>query len=120
MQHAQRGATFIEMAFLVTVIVFLVVLAVRVTPLYLDHYYLGSFANEMCRDPETPHMTKTEIMQALEKRAYINNIDGLPIAEIYQVSTKKQTIVLEYEHRNAVFGNLDVVASFSMSCNFED
>lgn len=108
----QEGMTLVS--WLVTLIgvgvVSLVVL--RLVPIYIESYEVGSILQTMEADPGLKNSTRRQVRETFEKRLNINDIsyvnNNLKISEV----TGGLQLVVNYQARVHLFGNLDAVASF--------
>lgn len=59
-------------------------------------------------------MSRGEIMEALQKRFRINNIRGLELRDIIEIDRQRDgtVILLHYEIREPLAGNVDLVITF--------
>lgn len=108
----QEGMTLIS--WLVTLIGLGVValMAIRLAPIYIEAYEVGSILQTMETDPELRNLTQGEVRRTFEKRLGVNDIDFIKDdLKVNEVAGGLQLIV-NYQARVHLLGNLDAVASF--------
>lgn len=108
----QEGMTLIS--WLVTLIGLGVValMAIRLAPIYIEAYEVGSILQTMETDPELKNLTQSEVRRTFEKRLGVNDIDFIKDdLKVNEVAGGLQLIV-NYQARVHLLGNLDAVASF--------
>jgi hypothetical protein len=86
--------------------------AIRLVPVYIEAYEVGSILQTMEADPALKSSTRGEVRATFEKRLNINNInyvnDDLKVNEI----AGGLQLIVNYQSRVHLLGNLDAVASF--------
>ncbi|HET8700978.1 MAG TPA: DUF4845 domain-containing protein [Nitrococcus sp.] len=108
----QGGMTLVS--WLVTLIGFGVaaLVAIRLAPVYIEAYEVGSILQSMETDPELKNSTRSDILETFEKRLDINNINhmnnDLKVNEI----AGGMRLIVDYQARVHLLGNLDAVANF--------
>lgn len=108
----QEGMTLIS--WLVTLIGLGVaaLVAIRLAPIYIEAYEVGSILQAMETDPELRNLTQGEVRRTFEKRLDVNDIDFIKDdLKVNEVAGGLQLIV-NYQARVHLLGNLDAVASF--------
>lgn len=109
----QKGMTLISFLLMMTVGGFVALFAVRVAPIYFDHYLIRTTVESLEKDPDLQTKTKEEILTLLQNRWDINNIDTVRAKDV-KISREEGNIGLrlKYEVSKNVFGNLDVLVHF--------
>ncbi len=109
----QEGMSLIAMLILVVVLIFALVIAVRLTPVYLESMEVGSILNSMEQDSELQGASRTELRQTLQRYLQVNGIQRIGRDDIGFSDTAGGTLmVIEYEARVPLIFNLDAVAKF--------
>ncbi len=109
----QRGLSFIGVLVLLVIGFMVVVMGMRLVPVYLESLEVGNIIESVADDPEMRGASRSEINRALNRRLSVNALRGVDRDAI----TLRETgagieIVVDYEVRVAMVGNLDAVASF--------
>lgn len=110
----QRGVTAIGGLAILIVVVSAIVLTLKLAPHYIDFYTIQSVVDGLPRD-EVRGMSRTALNEALDKRFKINNLRDFAIRDIITVERSRDSTVLEiqYERRENLFLNIDVVITFN-------
>ena len=113
LHNKQNGMTTISLALLLGLIAFFVLIALTLTPIYLENLNVAQKLKTLKKDPAIANMTDDEIMETLFKRFSIDNVDSVQ-AENVLINREGGTvhISVEYEVRKQMVGNIDVVVSF--------
>lgn len=114
--NRQHGVTVIGALLILIALGFIALIGLRVVPIYIDYFTVKSTLEGLKKEPQIGRMTSTDIRSAIEKRFNIGYVD---IVNAKQVKIRKQgnarMLVLDYEDRRPVLGNVDVVASFNVN-----
>ncbi len=95
-------------------------LGLRLGPHFLTHNAIKGILSGLSSDP-IHQMDKRSIRELIEKRFKINSLYDLKVREIVRIDrTKEQTVlVLDYETRDNLLLNADVVLKFHEEFPFE-
>lgn len=109
----QGGMTFISWLVIAFGLGTLTLVAIRLTPVYIEAYEVGSILQTMGSERALEGSTRREIWETFKKRIDVNDIDyiGAKNVKMNDVSKGLQVIVT-YQARVHLLGNLDAVASF--------
>jgi Tfp pilus assembly major pilin PilA len=113
MMRREQGLTMISLALILGLIASIVLLALKIGPIYLDHSKVinALAAVEETTDIETK--SKSEILSSLKKRFnfnYVYHIEDDDITVIKQGNYLK--VDIEYEVVETIVGNLSVLVEF--------
>ncbi len=113
MMRQEQGLTMISLALILGLIASIVLLALKIGPIYLDHSKVinALAAVEETTDIETK--SKSEILSSLKKRFnfnYVYHIEDDDITVIKQGNYLK--VDIEYEVVETIVGNLSVLVEF--------
>lgn len=118
--QGQRGITMIGGLLILIALGFVVLIGIRVIPIYIDYFSVRSTLEGLKKEPQISRMTSSDIRSAIEKRFNIGYVD---VVNAKQVKIRKQgnarILVLDYEDRRPVIGNVDVVAKFNVNVPLE-
>lgn len=112
-RRRQRGLTLIGFLMLMGLVGFVALFAVRVGPIYFDHYLIRTTIDSLQKDPDLHSKTREEILGLLRNRWDINNIETVKDKDI-KITREDGAIKLhlKYDVARNVFGNLDVLVHF--------
>jgi hypothetical protein len=112
----QKGLTFISWLVIFIVAGFLVFVAIKITPVYIDHYAIKSVLETVKNDPLSARKSKKDIREMITKRLYVNNIRHIYRDHIkIERSGKKTTINLAYKESRHIIHNISLVMTFEES-----
>lgn len=109
----QQGLSLFAWLILIALAAFLLVVALKLVPIYLDYFNAVESLEAVAREPGTSKENKRVIWSKIDKRLNLSYVDAVK-AEHFQVevSKGKTILILKWEVREHLFGNLDVVAAF--------
>jgi hypothetical protein len=114
--HRQRGMTPIGWILVFLLIAFFTLIALKLVPIYLDSFTIGSVISDLKKEPGIGSKSSREILSTIEKRLDINMVKGITADDILiEKAGDAMTISTEYEVRENILGNVDVVVSFNKS-----
>jgi len=114
--HRQRGMTPVGWVLVFLLIAFFALVALRLIPIYLESFSVGSVISDLKDEPGISAKTTREITTLINKRFDINSITNVGTGDIYvEKSGGTMTISAEYEVRKPMLGNVDIVVSFNKS-----
>ena len=116
-KNRQAGMTGIGWLIVLGLIGFFAVVAIRVTPMYLESFSVAGAVESLKSEPLVTQKSPAEIMSLLLKRFDVNDIDSVdPKKDIkIQKSNGVLTVTVDYETRRPLMANLDVVGRFKES-----
>lgn len=111
----QRGVGFA--GWLIIILLFGGILSVgtKLVPVYMNNNTIGDLMDKLSEEPDVSIKSKAEIFKILSNRMKLNNIRDFKVEQNMEVVRTKDgtTLVLKYEERVPVVGNLDLIASFN-------
>ncbi|MFA7593745.1 MAG: DUF4845 domain-containing protein [Thiohalobacteraceae bacterium] len=111
--QSQRGMTAIGWIIVLGLIGFFVLLALRLTPGYLEYFSVASAIESLEKEPEIGSKTTAEIRSMLDKRFSVNDVTSISGRDVKVESQGgRMRISVDYEKRVPVLGNIDAVATF--------
>jgi hypothetical protein len=94
-------------------IAFFALITLRLVPLYLEYAKVASALESLENEPGITRKTKPEIVKMMQKRFEVNDVVNVSAKEIKVKKDKGiLTVSIEYERREHLVSNLDVVATF--------
>ncbi len=113
----QTGEGLTSLLFTLVFIGCVVLIALRVVPLYMEYFQVVSSLEGIAEEPETSKKSLKEIKKNLLRRMRdINNVERVN-AEHITIAKKKGliTISVDYEARVPMVANFDLIATFGKS-----
>ncbi len=111
----QRGIGFAGWLIVILVVGGVISVGTKLFPLYMDNNTISGLLDKMALESDMNLKSKSEIYKLMENRMKMNNIRNFDVEEnLSVVRTKDGTsLVLDYEERVPVVGNVDLIVSFS-------
>lgn len=112
--HRQKGISLFNLMLLMVVGGSIALMAIRLAPLYMEwatvRAVVSAIANERGENVRDPHT----IVQSVLKRFDVNDVERAKrdSIKVTPVGNGKYDLVVEYEARTNLIGNLDAVARF--------
>ena len=117
----QKGMSIIGFLMLLSLIIFIVFLGIRITPIYMEYYAVVNAMDGVAAERGASRKTPFQIRVGVLNRLYISlsdeNIKENNI-KIFRRNGVQLRVV--YEVRKPMMGNLDVVASFDRTVRLSD
>ena len=112
--HHQRGMTAIGWLLVLGLIAFFTLITLRLVALYLEYSKVASVFESLTKESGIGAKPRTEIISLVNKRFDVNDVRKVS-PKLVKVSKDKgmTRISIEYERREHLMSNIDVVASFS-------
>lgn len=109
----QRGLTAIGFVLLLGLIAFFSALAIKLTPLYLEHFEVSSVLKSVAQESDIGSKSAADIKDSIMKKLSINDVSHVTKDDI-EVSKEdgKLRVTISYEARVPMVGNIDIVANF--------
>lgn len=111
----QRGIGFAGWLVLILLFGGVLTVATKLFPLYLDHNTMSNILDKMAEEDGMANKRESDIHKILLNRFKLNNIRNFNVKDNVKVErTKNGTeLVMDYEVRVPVMGNVDLIASFN-------
>jgi hypothetical protein len=120
-RNRQGGASMSGILVLLVVGGLLVTAALRLVPHYLEFFTIRSAMDELAADPEAPAMRRAEVLERIDKKLYVNDVDAVRRNDFSFKEVPGATeFSVEYEVRQPLFGNLDAMITFSHSVKIDN
>ena len=109
----QSGMTMISMVIVVVFLLFQVVIAMNVIPVYLTDSNLKKIMKELPDDPKVRGVSAKALKILILKRIRINSIYSIKPDDVKVKGGRDYNVAtIEYEPRGKLIGNLDYIVSF--------
>ncbi|MCU7863015.1 MAG: DUF4845 domain-containing protein [Candidatus Thiodiazotropha sp. (ex Lucinoma borealis)] len=109
----QRGLTFISWLIILIVAGFLIMVGIKITPVYLDHFSVITALEAVEKEPFSARKSIRELRRMITKRLDVNSIrhvtnDHINIKRAGGITT----INIAYEERRPIVYNISLVMVF--------
>lgn len=109
-----RGMSILGWLIILVVVVVLGSAIIKTAPAYLEYNTIKGLINSLLQDPKVSLKSENELRSDLDKRFVINNIDAIKASDVtFSREGGRVTVVIGYEVRENLFGNLDLIMAFS-------
>ena len=110
----QQGMTAIGWIIVLGLIAFFVLLALRLTPGYLEYATVSASLESLQNEPGITTKTPPEIRSMLSKRFDVNDVKSVSSKDI-KIDNQggRLRVWVDYEVRVPVLGNIDAVSKFN-------
>ncbi len=110
----QSGLTMISVLFILGFIAVVVLLVLKITPIYLNHSKVKNAMTAVESMENLSSMSKNEIYRSFEKRFDLNYVDKVTKRDINVIKTEDYLKVeIAYERVEKIVGNLSVLVEFN-------
>lgn len=113
----QHGATFLGMAIVAAVLIFIAIIGMKLLPAYMEFMSVKKVLKAMDNDPELKSMSSKEIRQSFEKRGSIDDIKSVTKDDIVvSKNDAGETVVsVDYKVQQPLVGNVTALLDFHAS-----
>lgn len=124
LSKCQQGASMWETCLYVSMFLFVVTIALKLGPLYMDDMNISSAIDGLhagLAGKDASEVTNTEIKNTLDKSFQISMIPSDTLKYIEVERADNQVLLkLNYDARNNFMGNVDVVVRFQHEVNLSE
>lgn len=110
----QQGMTLITWLILMAIIGFLVLIVLKMFPIYTKHYRIKSSLESLGEEQSLYEMRREEVLNLLDKRMQFNMVEGFQ-HDHFTITLKdngNKEFRINYEDRRNIMANVDVVVKF--------
>jgi hypothetical protein len=113
----QRGMTLISFLLLFAMIGSFILVGLKLTPIYLEHFKIKTTLENLKSEPELAEKSPKEIIATLQKRWDINSINRITAADsvTIEASGGSLTVQAEYEVEEPIVANVSALVRFKDS-----
>ena len=112
----QQGLTMISWLLILSAIGFTAYIMLKIIPMYISGFNSYSALDSMTKERGLKNKSLSEVKNMLWRRLDINMVSDITKNDIYVTKSKGQiNIEIDYEIREKILSNLDVVARFNKS-----
>lgn len=112
-KNRQRGMTLIGFLLLLSAVVFVAYIGMKMFPIYYQHYNIVSAMKDLAAESGSARYSEGRLRDLLQRRLSVNYVRNFSADEIQLVKSPQPQLVLDYEVREGLLGNVDVVVSFN-------
>lgn len=115
MRHTQKGMSFFGWLAVVVLIVFAMLVATKLVPIYLDHFSLRKIVTSVNDDASLNIRSVRDFQTHIDKGMTINGIRDLKRDEIVTVVSSgadAYTVTIKYEVRSPLLQSVDLLVHF--------
>jgi hypothetical protein len=108
----QRGLTLVGFLIILALVLFVAYLGMKIVPIYLNHYSVVSSMKSLAEEPGADTMSEARLRDLLSRKFETSYVDHVSPRDIRIERGRSLRIIAEYEVREDLIGNLDVLVSF--------
>jgi len=110
---SQRGMTGIGITMVLVLVGFVLFIAVKLFPLYLEGFKVSSTLKGLASDNRVGGATDRQVKDLILKKLQVDDVDSVKAEHIKVVASgKKRKVSIEYEGRVHMMSNVDAVVMF--------
>lgn len=113
--NRQRGMGMLSMFAIVAVAVFVGLFAFKVGPHYMENWTVSKIASDVASNPELLKQPRSKVYSYINQAYRTNNLWDLSPQETIKLKkdgNRGYVVTVQYEKRDTLFRNVDVVTSF--------
>lgn len=112
----QHGIGFIGLIFIFAVVAVVLLLGMKLVPVYLELFSVKKVMAAMAQGEEVKSGTVTDIRKSFDRRAVIDNIQALQGSDLEITKDAGETVVVAaWQHRVVLFTGYTLLVDFSVS-----
>ncbi len=112
-KSTQRGMTFISLVMLLTILGFLLLLLMKIGPVYMENYTVKNVLNNLQHEPGIANKSIRELRRIVDNQLYVNEVRRLKRDHIKFDREDGQTLIkIDYEVRVKIMANVDAIVTF--------
>ncbi len=113
MKRMQRGMTMIGFLITLAVVIFFVYCGMKVVPMYIEFYSVKKALASMAKEADLANAPKDKIRASFARHMQIDYVSVIK-PEMLKIETTDAgyNLLVDYERREALIANLDVVGKF--------
>lgn len=115
MRHSQKGMSFFGLLAVIALLIFGLVIAMKLVPIYLDHFSLREMVTKINEDPTIKINSIRDFNDYIDKGMKINSIRDIDAREAITITasgTDAYTVIINYEVRAPALQNVDLLVHF--------
>ncbi|HDZ56111.1 MAG TPA: DUF4845 domain-containing protein [Pseudomonas xinjiangensis] len=115
MRHSQKGMSFFGWLAVITILIFGMVVAMKLIPIYMDHFALRKIVTSVSEDPSIKIGSLRDLTSHITKGMQINSIRDINASEAINVKASGAdvyTVTIKYEVRSPMLQTVDLLVHF--------
>lgn len=113
MKRTQGGMTMLGFLITLSVVIFFAFCAMKILPMYTEFYSVKKALASIAQDSQSANMPKEKIRENFARHLKIDYVSSVKPEMLKIESTEGgYKLVMDYERRESLFANLDVVGKF--------
>lgn len=112
MSSKPRGMTLIGFLIVLVLVLFVAYLGMKIAPIYLNHYSVVDSMRQLAKEPGIANMPENRIRDMLSRKFTTSYVSYISARDVRIERSTQVSVVAEYEVREGLIGNMDVVVSF--------
>lgn len=114
MKQSQRGMTMLGFLITLCVVIFFAYIAMTIVPMYIEFYSVKQALKGLANDSELANAPKDKIRQLYLRRLEMSYADHVKKMDALKFDSTDGGLkmIVDYERREPLMANLDVVAKF--------
>ncbi len=111
--RTQSGMTAVGIMMVLLLVGLVTLVGLKLLPVYIEHFQIKSVLKSLKNDRELSKQPPQEVWHTMSKLMGVNDIKAITKENVdIQKSTTGIHVVVDYETRKGLMGNVDLVASF--------
>lgn len=112
----QRGVTFANFVLVAILVVFAAIGGMKIVPAYVDNRTIAHILDTVAHDPDMQGAQPSDIRNAFEKRAMINNVTAVGPEDVeIQKTPAGMVLRVKYNVKIELIGNASLLLEFDTS-----
>jgi hypothetical protein len=114
MKRMQRGMTMIGFLITLSVVILFVYCGMKIVPMYIEYYSVKEALKGLSEDKELSNASKEKIRTMYLRRLEMSYADHVKKMDALRIESTDSgyNMVVDYERREPLIANLDVVGKF--------
>ncbi|GAA6131996.1 DUF4845 domain-containing protein [Halopseudomonas sabulinigri] len=115
MRHSQKGASFFGWLAVIALLIFAMVIAMKLVPIYMDHHAMRNIITSINEDPSIKIRSLRDLNLHIDKGFQINGIRDVKPKDAMTVTASGNdayTVVIKYEQRAPMLNTVDLLVHF--------
>ncbi len=116
-KRKEQGLTLISWLFLMALIGFLVLLVLKMFPIYTNNFKIEGVLQSLAEEKDLYNMNREQMLTLIDRKLQINMVSGFK-HDYFTMTLKdngNKVLAIKYEDRRNIAANIDVVVSFEDS-----
>lgn len=108
----QQGMTLIGFIIVLGLAIFVAYLGMKIVPIYIDYYSVVQAMDDLKEEPGIARKSPRQIRDLFFRKLYVSYADDIQQSDVSITRTGGLQFNVDYEVRESLIGNLDIVAKF--------